>query len=878
MANEPSLKVRITSDLTDIKAALKGLQSDLDKLGKKGKQTGDEVGGGLGKVAGLAKQAAVALGGFAAIYASIKAVSTVAGLADEFAMMNGVLTLSTKSAEEFQRAQKGVYEIAQATRAPVKDTADTYAALERNTRSLGLSQEELLRTLETVNKSISSTPVSAQAAQAALVQFSQAMGGDFKNGSQELNSILEQTPGLAVNIARGLGVETSALKKMGEEGKLSTELVVRGLLRITESVDAEFAKVPQTVSGTLQKLKNDLVFTIGSADMTPLIKSMEDLRAVITDPAVVKGLTEIAAAIVRVTAAAASGAAKVADFAKWLGESAAAAIGGVADNDLPRLSQAIDDVDASLKKARAGVDPFGLSDGLLTGVNDSLIKTLEREKTALEARYAAALKNAEADAVAAARKKGATEEDKKAAAAKAEADFKAAQAAQKKKAADEEARKLAEQRQKQIKDLIANIEEEAATYGKTADEVARYRLQILGANQAQIDAGVAAAKRLQDLKDEAELEKNLIEIAEKRAEAEKKLAEVMQEVKIRTLEATGKGVEARAAQLAKEFDPVIAELRAKGDEAGVELVQKLINVELAQSRLSDLKDKIGETVATMQQAEQTAGARVQAGGDPAIAKADQRAARETAIEQLRRLREQVAALPADTVGGTEALRNLDLVIGEIGAKNLTGIEQAIAGMRAQLAQMQDEFAGDALTSLRDGMAGLFTDIATGSKSAGDALKDFVRGFAQQMAALAARALATFVLLSTLDAIYPGLGRATAAALGVSSGVKHTGGIVGSGITRTVDPLVFAGAPRYHSGGIAGLKPGEVPAILQKGEEVLTKQDPRHQANGGASGNGTRVVNVFDQAFVPDQMNSAAGEKVILNIIGRNPGRVRQLLG
>ena len=34
--------------------------------------------------------------------------------------------------------------------------------------------------------------------------------------------------------------------------------------------------------------------------------------------------------------------------------------------------------------------------------------------------------------------------------------------------------------------------------------------------------------------------------------------------------------------------------------------------------------------------------------------------------------------------------------------------------------------------------------------------------------------------------------------------------------------MFAGAPRYHEGGIAGLKPGEVPAILQKGEVVLPK--------------------------------------------------------
>jgi hypothetical protein len=59
--------------------------------------------------------------------------------------------------------------------------------------------------------------------------------------------------------------------------------------------------------------------------------------------------------------------------------------------------------------------------------------------------------------------------------------------------------------------------------------------------------------------------------------------------------------------------------------------------------------------------------------------------------------------------------------------------------------------------------------------------------------------------------------------GARVGLFHKGGVVGSGGgSTTVNPGVFAGAPRYHSGGIAGLKPDEVPAILQKGEVVLPK--------------------------------------------------------
>lgn len=66
--------------------------------------------------------------------------------------------------------------------------------------------------------------------------------------------------------------------------------------------------------------------------------------------------------------------------------------------------------------------------------------------------------------------------------------------------------------------------------------------------------------------------------------------------------------------------------------------------------------------------------------------------------------------------------------------------------------------------------------------------------------------------------------------GILGSIFHQGGVVGSGgPKRRVHPGVFAGAPRYHSGGVAGLKPGEVPAILQRGEVVLPKGAGARQA-------------------------------------------------
>jgi hypothetical protein len=56
-----------------------------------------------------------------------------------------------------------------------------------------------------------------------------------------------------------------------------------------------------------------------------------------------------------------------------------------------------------------------------------------------------------------------------------------------------------------------------------------------------------------------------------------------------------------------------------------------------------------------------------------------------------------------------------------------------------------------------------------------------------------------------------------------SGVFHAGGLIGAPAPqRLVPALAFADAPRLHAGGMAGLRPDEVPAILQRGEMVLSR--------------------------------------------------------
>ena len=118
-------------------------------------------------------------------------------------------------------------------------------------------------------------------------------------------------------------------------------------------------------------------------------------------------------------------------------------------------------------------------------------------------------------------------------------------------------------------------------------------------------------------------------------------------------------------------------------------------------------------------------------------------------------------------------------------------------------------------------------------------------------------------------------------MGALKGMKfHSGGVVGAGGTSTaVSPAWYTNAVRYHSGGIAGLKPNEVPAVLQNGEEVLTANDPRHVANGGGgSPQNIKIINTIDSgSMVSEGLSTADGERALFNFVRANKASLKQVL-
>ncbi|ATX65519.1 phage tail tape measure C-terminal domain-containing protein [Roseinatronobacter bogoriensis] len=213
--------------------------------------------------------------------------------------------------------------------------------------------------------------------------------------------------------------------------------------------------------------------------------------------------------------------------------------------------------------------------------------------------------------------------------------------------------------------------------------------------------------------------------------------------------------------------------------------------------------------------------------------------------------ESADALDAATAGAqrmSEALDQAEAAAGRAGAAGrqagsdtASGATVALTGWQAVTAALS-EYADKA----RDIGADIGQALVGAFGAAENAVADFVRkgkldfrdlvtSMIADLARLAARRFILGPLAGLLSGVLGGAG-------GLFANIFHAGGVVGGPAPgRMVPTMAFAAAPRMHSGGWAGLKPDEVPAILQRGERVLSRREAA--GYGGRGGDGSTTVNV-----------------------------------
>lgn len=289
-SNDLEVKLRIKADANGADAVLGAAADDLKKMGDVAAKAGKSGAAGIDSMGDAAKRAeAKAKPAHRGIADGVKSISKelnevknlyllwqgamqaasaasgVAATADAYANLRARLKLVVGDGQALQEAFAGVQRVALATNSTLESTGTLFAKVADVGKKMGVSQQDALRLVETINQSILLSGASAQAADAAIVQLIQGLQSGVVRGD-EFNSIMEQSPRLSRAMADGLGVTTGGLRKMAEAGQLTAETVIAALQGQAQAIEGEFAQLPATIGRALTNLESQWQLFIGSLD------------------------------------------------------------------------------------------------------------------------------------------------------------------------------------------------------------------------------------------------------------------------------------------------------------------------------------------------------------------------------------------------------------------------------------------------------------------------------------------------------------------------------------------------------------------------------------------------------------------------------------
>ncbi len=217
-------------------------------------------------------------GAFDAATAAESAEVRIKALGDQFGEADKVQQLVAKSAQQLNLSNT--------------EAADGFLQLYGALRPVGIGLDDVATVFTAVNATAKNFGLSAGNVNAAVLQLSQGLAAGALQGD-ELRSIMEQLPPVSQAIAKELGVTVGQVKKLGSEGKITSEVVINAIKGLN---DTELGKLDQTLNTTQEKLKaqgvawNELSVTVGSAFVQASLPAIELLTGL------TQGLTSVARA------------------------------------------------------------------------------------------------------------------------------------------------------------------------------------------------------------------------------------------------------------------------------------------------------------------------------------------------------------------------------------------------------------------------------------------------------------------------------------------------------------------------------------------------------------------------------------------------------
>jgi len=243
------------------------MAADIARLRKSMDEAERTVGRSMGRITNSVESArraflalaAVSIGGGLRLQ-----IQELVGALDSFNKFETQLKLATKSQQEFNGALSESKRIASVAQADLESVGTLYARVNNALQDYGASTAQISAITEGFALALKTSGATAQESRSAIIQFSQAMAAGALR-SEEFNSVAEASPKFMRLLADSLGVPVGELKRLGSEGKLTTDVLANALIPNLENLRKEAAQI-QTIDGAFTRFTNSLKETLGALD------------------------------------------------------------------------------------------------------------------------------------------------------------------------------------------------------------------------------------------------------------------------------------------------------------------------------------------------------------------------------------------------------------------------------------------------------------------------------------------------------------------------------------------------------------------------------------------------------------------------------------
>lgn len=250
-----------TSDIRLAESDINKLDDTLDSAAKSFKNTessADKTNKGIKALGGGFNMIKTAIAG----YLGLNLVQNLADTADAYTTLASRIKVAVGETGNVKEAMAGVQQVALATNANLDATAQLFAKVNDVGRQMGMTQQQSLDLVKTINQAIAVGGGNAQSAEAAITQLTQSLQSGVLRGD-EFNSIMEQAPGISQALADSLGVTTGELRAMAGEGKLSSQTVIKALTDQADVIQDKYEQFPKTISQALQNISTQWQIVVG---------------------------------------------------------------------------------------------------------------------------------------------------------------------------------------------------------------------------------------------------------------------------------------------------------------------------------------------------------------------------------------------------------------------------------------------------------------------------------------------------------------------------------------------------------------------------------------------------------------------------------------